>query len=132
MSEENDLAGKYVSPVARRVDTTTGHVLAFVANEPLYVPPVCRPEMFALGILPADGEVPTELTPEQKEEMPEPIGHDRINKVNAAFTAIVEKNDAGDFTATQIPKVSAVNDLLDFEINSKELKDKWKAFRAEE
>jgi hypothetical protein len=129
--EKKDLTGHYVSPITRRVETTTGHVIVFPAKEPVFVPAVARPDMFELGILPADGEVPKEMTPDVKEAPPVPVGLERNNQLTTVFNQLVDKNDADDFTATQLPKLAVVKKMAGFDISGNELKEQWKAFKAD-
>lgn len=130
MSDENT-EGMYVSPLTRRVATTKGHVIVFKANEPQFVPKAIRPEMDALGILPVDGKMPEELAKKEVEPEPDPVGLERIEKIKQAFTQIIEMDDAGNFTATGVPKTKAVKNITEMSVTSKEIGELWIKYRGD-
>lgn len=107
-----------------------GHIINFVKNEPVYVPPVCHKEVAAIGAMPVDGDevniLGDEIAP--VEELPT---DERNALLVAAFKTLEERNGRGDFTGQGAPSVAALKKIVPFEVDRKEVEPLWTAYRAE-
>lgn len=109
--------------------STLGHTIRFEKGQPTFVPNECQREVVALGAERVDGDTPSPLGEEPQFE-PTPVGSDREALVFAAFDEIVARNDSKEFSASGAPSVKAVEKLVKFEIDRKELVELWGAYRA--
>ena len=107
-----------------------GHTIAFIKGEPAWVPPgPIEREVYAIGAELVEGEAP-ELIDEPKAVV-ELSAEQREEELRAAFSLIVEKNNAKDFTAAGVPNVKAVEKLVSFSVEKVELDTLWQKIREE-
>jgi hypothetical protein len=108
--------------------STKGRSIAFVKDEPTYVPPFMVPEVVAIGgravdedvdILPDDTEE-TPLTPEQ-----------RAVAVREAIEKLVRRNERGDFTGSGLPDVRRLSAEVGFSVHSAERDKMWLAYQQD-
>jgi len=118
-----DAKGMFVSNRNVTVDTDYGYTIRFKKDDPVYVPPLAREAVVALGVMPIDGELP-EI--EEHLKPAEPIGPERKRLIEAAVKAMREKNDVNDFTAGGIPKESAMQRDLGFRVARREINEAHK------
>lgn len=109
--------------------STQGFTIKFEKGRPVHVPPACEREVVAFGAERVDGDNPDVLAPENVDD-PTPVGQDREAILFAAFEQIVAVNDSKDFGAAGTPSIKAVERLVKFGIDKKELLEVWHAFRA--
>lgn len=103
-----------------------GHIIDFKKGQPTYVPPICAREAAALGAECVDGKVDL-LGPESI--APTPLSFDeRHDSILAAFQLIEGRAQRGDFSGAGIPKASAMEKLLGFEMEPKELAPMWTTY----
>lgn len=110
--------------------TTRGHIINFIKGEPVHVPPYLAREAAALGAEPTDAEV----DPLGEEETPEPVFsiEERAEKIQRAFSTIVEGNTREDFTANGKPTHAAmVRETGLKDIRKEEYDDLWTEFKSE-
>lgn len=105
-----------------------GHVVNFKKGEPTYVPPICAREAISIGADPVDEKVDV-LGPEAAPEMPM-SPDERQENILAAFRLLVERN-GDDFDASGLPTVKAMTAVLGFDVDKKEYKALWTAYKAE-
>ena len=111
--------------------STSGHILNFVKDVPLYVPPVCRKEVVMFGAVPLDE--PVELLDPEKEQKPEVLPDDRREALIKAFKFLEARNARGDFSGQGSPSVAALKKIIDdFDIDKKEVEEVWQAYREEQ
>ena len=111
--------------------STLGHVVRFIKNEPVHVPPIVVKECAAFGAVPVDTEVDV-LAPEP-EAAPQPVDPQaRLEEVKNAIEKMVEENMRDDFTATGIPKVPAVSKRAGFKVDRTEVIRVWEDRHVEE
>lgn len=105
-------------------------VISFEEGVPTHVPPHMEKEVIAIGAVRAEGETPKVLEPETK--LPKiPVGDDRESEIKAAFDLLIERNDSNDFTGQGVPTVKAVEKIVGFDVDRKELVELWAAVKAE-
>ena len=102
-----------------RLASTMGHVIFFKKDVPVEVPAVMYPEAINLGAVRADGK-------DAYEDKPEPPKHaasadERADLLRSALDTLIKRNDTEDFTATGNPKIAAVEKIVSFKTNRKEL-----------
>ena len=107
-----------------------GHVINFVKNEPVYVPPVCRKEVTAIGAVSMDEKVDV-LDPENAPRIPLTPDERRAELITA-FKMLQERNNRTDFTGQGVPSVPALKKIVDFEIDKKEVEELWRDYHEEQ
>lgn len=111
-----------------RLESTKGHVLLFVANEPKDVPTALVSEAMAAGCGmadPADAPFYDDLTRARVEF----TGDVRKSMIYLAIQAIAEKNDVKkDFDGSGTPKHEAVSDMLGFDVVQSEVTDVFQQY----
>ena len=108
-----------------------GHVITFKKGEATFVPPECRREVMQIGAIPADSEsAPDLLDPVKVEPLPL-SAEERQEQLIAAFTLLEERNHRRDFTGQGLPSLTALGNIIDFEVSKKEVEDLWRAYRDE-
>lgn len=106
-----------------------GHSVEFKKGEPVFVPPILEKEVVAIGAQRVDGENPAVVEEVKKAE--EVLSDEqRKEELYAAFDLIVERNDSGDFTAQGIPTVKAVEKIVSFNVDKKEVVDTYGEYRV--
>lgn len=116
------MAGKEGMYVANRdvtIRSTFGHTLGFKKGKPMFVPPVMRPEVQKYGVLPVDGEASYQ---EEVAKAKLPLtGIARVDAIQEAMAKMVLEDDAAtNFTATGLPQLERVSELVGFKVDSKE------------
>lgn len=102
------------------LNTTKGHSVAFVKDEPTFVPNVIYQEAIAIGAQPADGTDPDVLKDEAKDNTPSDPS-DRAPLILAAIESITARNGREDFTAAGTPTAAAVSKEVGFKVQNKEI-----------
>lgn len=106
-----------------------GHSVEFKKGEPVFVPPILEKEVVAIGAQRVDGDNPAVVEEVKKAE--EVLSDEqRKEELYAAFDLIVERNDSGDFTAQGIPTVKAVEKIVSFNVDKKEVVDTYGEYRV--
>lgn len=116
-----------------RLETTTGHVIEFAANEPIYVPDSAVPFAMQAGCVPEDAaDLPFyEDTSRANVEFQ---GDVRKSVLYLAVQAVCKKNDSKDFDGAGTPKVAVIAAKLGYEVNQREVTDAmqlWHGANAE-
>lgn len=106
----------------------SGHAIGFKKGVAVNVPPSCYQEAVAIGAVDETG-APADVLPPEKVVKPAPSVLERTASIEAAFDLIVEKNERYDFTASGMPTAKAVGKLVDFAVETNELKGAWHAYR---
>lgn len=101
-----------------------GFTIKFEKGQPVYVPPACETEVVAFGAECVDGVAPEVLAPEAPEKIDLSMG-ERKDQLFAAFELLAERNDTKDFTAQGVPTVKAVEKIVDFSADKKEVAEGW-------
>lgn len=105
-------------------------VISFEEGVPTHVPPHMEKEIVGIGGVRADGDNPDIL--EQAPKLPDvPVGDDREAEIKAAFDLLIERNDSNDFTGQGVPTVKAVEKIVGFDVDRKELVELWAAIKAD-
>lgn len=107
-----------------------GHVIDFKKGQPVHVPPICAREAASIGAECVDGKVDV-----LGDEMPDlvPMSPDeREESIVAAFKLLEERNGRNDFTGNGGPAVPALEKILGFDVDKKEVNSLWAAYRAEQ
>lgn len=112
-----------------RVISKSGHSIQFKKGEPTYVPPECRSEVIAIGAQPVDGN--TDVLGEEKVVV-ELTVEERREQLIKAFKTMQERTHRGDFTGQGFPAAKALEKLVDFEPEKREVEELWQAFREEQ
>lgn len=109
--------------------TNKGHSIEFRKGEKAWVPPMCVPDVVAIGAVSEvkeDGDIlPADQAPVRFIE-----GSEREAVIHAAFEKLIARNERGDFTASGLPHVKKVEDIVGFEVTNKERDAAWMAFTA--
>lgn len=111
------------------VRSLNGSSAAFKAGVPTFVPPQLVPEAVAVGAVFVDGQTPNVLPPEEVAPVAPVSPEARKEAYEKAFVVLVKRNERFDFTGTGIPTAKAVEKLISWEPNPKELKQYWAAWR---
>lgn len=109
---------------------TTNGVISFVKGEPAWVTPQMEKDAVAIGAQRVDGDSPDPLGDEEKPAPVAPTGDERKDQFFAAFELMVEKNDAKEFTGQGVPTVKAIEKLLGFDADGKEIALYWTEFKT--
>jgi len=121
-----------ISQRSFRLPTTTGHVLLFKANVPLYVPPSAVSAALSAGCIAADGSNVDQLDSMLADgETLQPavgfVGDVRESLIFLAIQELIKHNKASNFDGSGAPKPEAIGDLLGFDITHPEM---VKVYRA--
>lgn len=112
---------------AFRLATTTGHVILFKPDTPVFVPDVAVSEAMQAGCVPVD-ESDTPFIEDLSRAKVEFQGDVRRSMVYLAVKAVVERNNAKEFDGGGTPKASVISDALGFEIGNKEVQDVFQLY----
>lgn len=107
--------------------TTKGHVIAFVKDEPTFVPPTVFQDAIAIGAIPHDGSDPDVLKAELQEAAPMTL-EEREAAIMGTFEGLIERNERETFTAAGHPHFKAVSDLVGFKVQGKEVNVVWQKY----
>jgi hypothetical protein len=113
--------------------TTVGHMIGFVKGEKTWVPPAAVPFAVAIGAQPVDDTLETEgIDPIPKEPPPsvQMTAEDRKKKAFAAFEMLLLRNNRGDFTASGMPHVKKLSDVVGFDVAPGERDELWIAYNT--
>ena len=107
--------------------TTMGHSIQFKKGVPTNVPPSVYQAALGIGAQPPEGEapnVPVEVDPTK----PPTDAALRNPLILAAIEKIVAGNERKDFTAAGSPTVKAVERILGFDVDGREIAVMWQEF----
>lgn len=90
-----------------------GHVIKFVKDEPVYVPPLLRNAAIELGAEPDEAMEASATSAEAGKSAAQ-----LESELFDVFNALVLKNDPKDFTAGGTPKVAAVVKALGYDVDA--------------
>lgn len=107
---------------------STNGVISFKKDEPTAVPPELHREVIAIGAQLVEGSE-VELIDAEKPAKYEPNILEREEELFAAFEIISERNDSNDFTGAGTPTVKAIERIVEFDVERKEITDTWAAWR---
>jgi hypothetical protein len=107
--------------------TTKGHSIKFEKGVPTWVPPICEPDVVAIGAIPTAGDV--DVLPPEGGPKRELTPAEREAKLFEAFAVLVARNERGDFTASNQPHIKKLQAITDFEIAIPERDEAWRKFR---
>lgn len=107
--------------------TTKGHTIVFVKDKPVWVPPMCLQDALAVGAKPVD-DLPFEVLPEETGPPPDLSPEQRQEKMHAAFNDILTRNVRTEFTASGMPHIRRINELVGFDVSNAERDVAWKAY----
>jgi len=110
--------------------STLGHMLTFKKNEPMPIPLSLVRACAEIGAERVDGVDPFEEKEASRPAMPIDPSH-RLGDISSALIDIVERNDNADFTASGIPKTSAVSVAVGYKVDRNEVMKAWQ-IRSEE
>ena len=111
--------------------STSGHIINFVKNEPVYVPPVCRKEVTMLGAVSMDETI--DVLGAEAQKKPELTPDERREALIKEFKFLQERNHRGDFTGQGAPSVTSLKKIIeDFEVDKKEVEELWTVYREEQ
>lgn len=109
------------------VTSTKGHTIEFIKDVPVRVPPEMHSEVMAIGAIPCD-----ELPVEDEVKTAEPNDPtERKNLIKRTMEQLVIRDKREDFTASGLPDVRALKELMGFGINHKERDALWAELQAE-
>jgi hypothetical protein len=111
--------------------TTKGYSFQFVKGVPLNVPNICVPDAVAIGAVPVEGETADVLPPDPLPPVMLPP-EEREAKMFDAFKQLIERNDRGDFTASNQPHCKKIQSIVGFEVTIGERDDAWRKFRVQQ
>ena len=106
------------------VHRSTSGVLSFTKGEPTFVPPHMEKEVVLIGGVIEEGSAP-EVLEAEKVEITIPVDGERKDKLISAMRIVVERNDSADFTGSGRPNVKALERILDFSVEAKEVGAAW-------
>lgn len=106
--------------------TTKGHTISFTKGEPVWVPPMCVPDAVAIGAVAVDGDV--DVLGEEAAPAAQLSGEEREKKLFAAFDTMLNRTERTDFTASGLPHVKKLTDMVGFEVTNRERDAAWQAY----
>lgn len=105
-----------------RLETTTGHVIQFQAQEPVFVPHSAVSAAMAAGCVPQDqADIP--FYEDSSRAAVEFHGDVRKAVLYLAVEAICKKNDSKDFDGAGVPQVKVIAAKLGFDVTRGEVVD---------
>lgn len=111
--------------------STLGHSIGFKKGVPTFVPKICEREVMRFGAELAEAGDAPDLLDAPTNDVPVPMeAEDRRELIEEAFAEIVAKNDSGDFTAAQVPRVPAVEKIVGFDVDVKEVNALWAEYKT--
>lgn len=113
------------------LNTTKGHSIRFVKDQPTNVPPRCIEDAVAIGAQPVDPK-DGDVLGEEEQVQPSLSPAEREAKVFEAFGIMKTRNERGDFTASGLPNNKRLPSLLGFELTNRERDSYWQKFREQE
>lgn len=112
----------------KTVSSTKGHTIEFIKDIPINVPTEMHSEVMAIGAIPTE-ELPVEKTIDN----PEPQDPEaRKALIIGAIEALVLRGKREDFTASGLPDVRALREIIGFGINHKERDALWGEVQAKQ
>ncbi len=103
-----------------------GHAIKFEKGVPCQVPPIVQAEALAIGAEYEDGKGVAE--PDVTADNAPTDPGTRLKDILAAINKLVARNDAGDFTAANSPKVESVTKILNYRVASREIATAWQTY----
>lgn len=107
--------------------STQGHRIVFRKGVPVEIPTELEHEALAIGATPVEGEPPMKADPAENPAVntgpADPA--ERKKEILAAFVSLVAANQRKDFAASGRPKVDAVERVLGYDVDAKELDARW-------
>jgi len=107
--------------------TTKGHTIGFVKGQQTWVPPMCVPDVVAIGAVATEasdgdvlGDVPapvSSLTPDE-----------RRHKLFEAFETMLSRGERTDFTASGLPHARRLTGMVGFEVGNRERDEAWQLY----
>ena len=109
--------------------TMKGHSIGFTKGKPAWVPPICIQDAVSIGAIPVDGEDVNVLAAEAKvaEEI---TPTEREKRLFKAFDQLLITSERSDFTASGLPHIKKLEEMVEFEVTSKERDTAWQAYNA--
>ncbi len=101
-----------------------GHSIGFVSGKKTWVPPALHQEAMKFGAVPEDKTEDLGM-PKQHEKPVIPVDGDRMESIIKACDYLQTKNSTDDFGANALPKLSAIKDIVDFDLSAKERDEAW-------
>lgn len=111
--------------------STRGHAIQFTKDEPIWVPRILVDEVLAIGGAFVE-KVDEEKKFEEKAEKAPPTESERVAILIKCFKDLIKKNDPTDWTGSGMPSVRAIEVLTGLNFTTKEVKNLWIKFQAEE
>lgn len=109
------------------LSTNKGRTFTFIKNEPIWVPPMCVPDVVAIGAKPVDAADGDVLPPEQNTA---PVtASEKQDKILAAIETLMLRNQRGDFTASGLPHPKRIEALSGFELTNTERDHYWQLYK---
>lgn len=119
---------KMVCPRDFTLRSTSGHVIAFKANEPTDVPDVLYAEALSFNIIPASGKANVQDSPATASSTVA-MGPLRDALIYNAIHTLVERNSSEDFDGGGVPKVAAIAELSGVKLGAPERTKYWGTYR---
>ena len=128
------MSNKPVQMISLRTVTirsTTGHTVHIEARVPTEVPGPIVAEAMALGVVPYDAnEIPESMLADKtKHGVVDFHGNIRSSLLFLTIRAMVEKNDANDFSGSGMPKHETLAKMLGYPVTKKEATDAYREFQ---
>lgn len=108
--------------------TTKGHCIRFIKNEPVFVPPICLEDAVAIGALAVtDGE--DDILPDDEQAVVLTQAERKAAIINA-FDVMTARKERSDFTGNGLPNPKKLEQIVGFEVHSKERDNAWREYRV--
>lgn len=106
--------------------TDKGHSISFKKGAPVWVPPICIHDVVAIGGVAVDGQV--DVIGEEVKPVPVLAPDEREKQLFKAFDTLIATSKRGDFTASGLPHIKKLEELVGFEVSNSERDLAWLAF----
>lgn len=107
--------------------TTKGHSIGFRKGEPTWVPPVCVPDVVAIGGV---SDEAVDVVPPEDKPVVEIDVTARAAKIVEAFKVMESRDERGDFTASGLPHCKRLESMVGFEVLNGERDQLWQEYKA--
>ncbi len=107
------------------LSTKMGHTVAFEKGKNTFVPPAAYAEAIAIGAMPADGSDPNVLEETATGSKAPADPAQRGPLILTAIEQLVATNERKDFTAAGTPSVKAIERVLGFDVDGREVAAAW-------
>jgi hypothetical protein len=107
--------------------TTKGHTVSFAKGQPAWVPPMCVPDVVAIGAVAVE-EGAGDILGDEAAPVSSLSADERQQKLFAAFETMLNRSERNDFTASGLPHARRLTGMVGFDVGNRERDDAWQQY----